>query len=365
MNNVNYQSSLKINCWIFPWLLIIFLLSAVQAQEVSMSGNITFTRNENTLTFSVPNIQNFKTTSANLELELWAVKVPFYDQGPLSDTPLNGIKLVSRPFSLEPNASLNFENENSEINQNINGHYNVVLVLRETDESLDRIVDWFNFVQIETFGNVSPFTPTVPSGGLLAEFVGTWEGQTSVTDNGSTSAYVSTMVVEKLAEDGFMSKTYIRQPGRAIIENLAWYYGNGALHGTISSNGAQESFIGNWLINERTILITTVSSHSQDTRFDFTEINKVESTVLSSSGSVEITNANKIMTSAPAPTPASTPASTPAAPSNNSGTILQKKTSSKKAGAKSKKKKTSSKKAGVKSKKKKSSSKKAGVKLKN
>jgi hypothetical protein len=233
----------------------------------------------------------------------------------------------------------------------------VVLVLGELNGSDYRILDWFNFTQIEAFGGLSPFTPPATSAPktLIDEYIGTWEEVQSLTTNGTIAEIAVTTVIEKLQERGFISKAYIRKPGSPLIETQTFHYENGAFYATTTSNGTQiEDSLGEWSFGNRTITSNSYSSDTQTTSTTLAESGQVTVSSLSTSeGSAGYGNAEKIMTLAAAPSPTPPPpipvTSTPAAPtapqtpsSKNANASKKPSASKKKSQSKSTKKKSSS-----------------------
>jgi hypothetical protein len=147
------QISSGLYAWLWSWLFICTSTLAVQAQEIDMSGTIDFNRNGDSVTLSAETISNYRSqesTSGDLVLQLWATKVPYYGQAPLSESPWNGIKLAQAPLgTLAGNASRSNVQESVAFTEPPAGYYNVVLVLGELNGSDYRILDWFNFTQID------------------------------------------------------------------------------------------------------------------------------------------------------------------------------------------------------------------------
>jgi hypothetical protein len=195
----------------------------------------------------------------------------------------------------------------------------VVLVLAEWNGSDYRILDWFNFTEIEAFGGLSPFSPPATSAPktLLDEYIGTWEEIQSPTTNGTTSETAVTTVIEKLQDRGFISKAYIRKPGSPLIETQTSHYENGAAYATTTSNGTQiEDSLGEWGVTDRTITSNIFSSSTQATNTTLAQGGQVtESSFSTSEGSVGDGQAEKIMALAAAPPP-TPPANSPGTPAS-------------------------------------------------
>lgn len=356
----------KSRCGLRAWLWICFFLCvstlAVQAQEIDMSGTIDFTRNGDSVTLSAESIRNYRTpdsTSGNLTMELWATKVPYLGQSPLSESPWNGIRLAQASLGpLAGNGSRINVHESVGFTEPTAGYYNVVLVLAERNGSEYRTLDWFNFTEIEAFGGLSRFTPPAISAPktLIDEYIGTWEEVQSVTLNGTTSITAVTKVIERLQERGFISKAYIRKPGNLLIEQQTWHYENGALYGTSASNGKViEESIGEWGVSDRTIVSNTFTSYTQTASITLTKSQKSNLSLSTSDGSEVAGQAEKIMMlavppprpltpSAPVNPSASAAPSVPAAPPAASGKKAKAKSGKKKASTSSTKK-TSAKKS--------------------
>ena len=331
-NNRQSQPDMKNNCrpcaWLWSCLFICASMLAVQAQEIDMSGTIDFNRNGDSVTLSAEHIRNFRaqgSTSGNLILQLWATKVPYYGQARLSESPLKGSKLGEASLgTLSGNSSRSTVNQSVVFTEPPAGYYNVVLVLAEWNGSDYRILDWFNFTQIEAFGGLSPFTPPAASAPktLIDEYIGTWEEVQSVTINGTTSETVVTTLIEKLQDRGFISKAYIRKPGSPLIETQTSHYENGSLYATTTSNGTQiEDSLGEWGVTDRTITSNIFSSSAQITNTTLAQGGQVtESSFSTSEGSVGEGHAEKIMAlaAAPPPTPSTPPANSPGTPASAS-----------------------------------------------
>jgi hypothetical protein len=354
------KSASGLYVWLWSWLFICTLMLVVHAQEIDMSGKIDFNRNGDSVTLSAETIRNYRaqgSTSGNLILQLWATKAPYYGQARLSESPLNGFKMGEASLG-----TLSGNNSRSNVNESVvftgpsAGYYNVVLVLGELNGSDYRILDWFNFTQIEAFGGLSPFTPPAASAPktLIDEYIGTWEEVQSVTINGTTSETAVTTLIERLQDRGFISKAYIRKPGSPLIETQTSHYENGSLYGTSASNGTViEDFAGEWSVGNRTITSNSFSSYTQTTSTTLAEGGQVTDSSLSTSeGSAGDGNAEKIMTLAAAPSstpPPTTPVTptpaiptAPQAPSPKNGNASKKPAASKnKSQAKSSVKKTS------------------------
>jgi len=295
----------------------------VHAQEIDMSGTIDFNRNGDSVTLSAKSIRNYRaqgSTSGNLILQLWATKVPYYGQARLSESPLNGFKMGEVSLGiLSGNNSRSNVNESVVFTEPSAGYYNVVLVLGELNGSDYRILDWFNFTQIEAFGGLSPFTPPAASAPktLIDQYIGTWEEVQSVTINGTTSETAVTTLIEKLQDRGFISKAYTRKPGSPLIETQTSHYENGSLSGTSASNGTViEDSAGEWGVSDRSIVSNTYTSYTQTTSITLTNSREFISSLSTSDGSEATGQAEKIMmlAAAPSPTPSSPTPSTPPAP---------------------------------------------------
>ena len=317
------KSASGLYAWLWSWLFVCASMLVVQAQEIDMSGTIDFARNGDSVTLSAESIRNYRaqgSTSGNLILQLWATKAPYYGQARLSESPLNGSKLGEASLgTLSGNSSRSTVNQSVVFTEPPTGYYNVVLVLGELNGSDYRILDWFNFTQIEAFGSLSPFTPPAASAPktLLDEYIGTWEEVQSVTINGTTSETAVTTLIEKLQDRGFISKAYIRKPGSPLIETQTSHYENGSLSGTSASNGTVvEDSAGEWGVSDRTIISNTFTSYTQTASITLTNSREFISSLSTSDGSEATGQAEKIMmlAAAPSPTPSSTPPSTPPAP---------------------------------------------------
>jgi hypothetical protein len=329
-NNGQSQPTMKHNdrlsTWLWSWFFVCASMLVVHAQEIDMSGTIDFTRNGNSVTLSAETIRNYRTqesTSGNLVLQLWATKVPYYGQARLSESPLNGSKLGEAALgTLAGNSSRSNVNESVVFTGPSAGYYNVVLVLGELNGSDYRILDWFNFTQIEAFGGLSPFTPPAASAPktLIDEYIGTWEEIQSLTTNGTTSETAVTTLIERLQDRGFISKSYIRKPGNPLMETQTSHYENGASYATTTSNGTQiEDSLGEWGVGNRTITSNSFSSYTQTTSTTLAENGQVTVSSLSTSeGSAGDGHAEKIMTlaAAPPPTPSTPPANSPGTPAS-------------------------------------------------
>jgi len=314
------KSTCGLRAWLWSWLFVFVSTLAVQAQEIDMSGTIDFKRNGDSVTLSAESIRNYRTpdsTSGNLTMELWATKVPYLGQAPLSESPWNGIRLAQAPLgTLAGNGSRINVHESVAFMEPTAGYYNVVLVLAERNGSEYRTLDWFNFTKIEAFGGLSPFTPPATSApkALIDEYIGTWEEIQSVTLNGTTSTTAVTKVIEKLQDRGFICKAYIRKPGRLPVEQQTWHYENGSLYGTSASNGTViEESTGEWGVSDRTIVSNTFTSYTQTASITLTKSQKSNSALSTSDGSEVAGQAEKIMMLAVLPSPSLTP-SAPVAP---------------------------------------------------
>ena len=318
------KSASGLSAWLWSWLFICTSMLVVHAQEIDMSGTIDFTPIGDSVTLSAENIHNYRaqgSTSGDLVLQLWATKVPYYGQARLSEIPLNGFKMGEASLG-----TLSGNNSRSNINESVvftgpsAGYYNVVLVLGELNGSDYRILDWFNFTQIEAFGGLSPFTPPATSAPktLIDEYIGTWEEVQSVTINGTTSETAVTTLIERLQDRGFISKAYIRKPGSPLIETQTSHYESGAAYATTTSNGTQiEDSLGEWGVTDRTITSNIFSSSTQTTNTTLAQGGQVtESSFSTSEGSVGDGQAGKIMAlaAAPPPTPSTPPANSPGTP---------------------------------------------------
>ena len=316
--------------WLWSWLFVCASMLVVHAQEIDMSGMIDFTHNGDSVTLSAEHIRSYRaqgSTSGNLILQLWATKVPYYGQVRLSDSPLNGFKLAEASLGpLSGNSSRSAVNQSVVFTEPPTGYYNVVLVLGELNESDYRILDWFNFTEIEEFGSLAPFSPPATSAPktLIDEYIGTWEEIQSLTTNGTTSETAVTTVIERLQERGFISKAYIRKPGTPLIETQTSHYENGAVYATTTSNGTPiEDSLGEWAVGNRTISSNIFSSSTQTTSTTLAQGGKeIDSSLSTSEGSVGDGHAERIMTlaSAPSPTP---PATNPVTPTPASPTTGQ------------------------------------------
>jgi hypothetical protein len=328
-NNRQSQPNMKNNyrpcAWLWSWLFACISMFVVHAQEIDMSGTIDFNRNGDSVTLSAESIRNYRaqgSTSGNLILQLWATKAPYYGQARLSEIPLNGSKLGEASLgTLSGNSSRSTVNQSVVFTEPPTGYYNVVLVLGELNGSDYRILDWFNFTQIEAFGGLTPFTPPAASAPktLLDEYIGTWEEVQSVTINGTTSETAVTTLIEKLQDRGFISKAYIRKPGSPLIETQTSHYENGSLSGTSASNGTViEDSAGEWGVSDRTIVSNTFTSYTQTASITLTNSQDFISSLSTSDGSEATGQAEKIilLAAAPSPTPSSPtpPAPLPVAP---------------------------------------------------
>ena len=320
------KSASGLCAWLWSWLFVFASTLAVQAQEIDMSGTIDFKRSGSSVTLSAETIRNYRSqesTSGDLVLQLWATKVPYYGQAPLSESPWNGIKLAQAPLgALAGNASRSNVQESVAFTEPPAGYYNVVLVLGEWNQSDYLILDWFNFTEIEAFGGLSPFTPPATSAPktLLDEYIGTWEEIQSLTTNGTTCETAVTTVIERLQDRGFISKAYIRKPGSPLIETQTSHYENGAAYATTTSNGTQiEDSLGEWGVTDRMITSNIFSSSTQTTDTTLAQGGQVtESSFSTSEGSVGDGQAEKIMAlaAAPPPTPSTPPANSPGTPAS-------------------------------------------------
>ena len=319
-------SGLYVCLW--SWLFVFASTLAVQAQEIDMSGTIDFKPSRNSVTLSAETIRNYRSqesTSGDLTIELWATQVPYHGQAQLSESPLNGIRLAQAPLgTLAGNSSRSPINESVTFTEPKAGYYNVVLVLAEWNGSDYRILDWFNFTEIEAFGGLAPFSPpaTFAPKTLTDEYIGTWEEIQSLTTNGTTSETAVTTVIERLQDRGFISKAYIRKPGSPLIETQTSHYENGASYATTTSNGTQiEDSLGEWGVTDRTITSNIFSSSTQTTNTTLAQGGQVtESSFSTSEGSVGDGQAEKIMAlaAAPPPTPSTPPANSPGTPASAS-----------------------------------------------
>jgi hypothetical protein len=317
------KSASGLCAWLWSWLFVCASTIAVQAQEIDMSGTIDFKPSGNSVTLSAETIRNYRSqesTSGDLTIELWATQVPYHGQAQLSESPLNGIRLAQAPLgTLAGNSSRSPINKSVVFTEPKAGYYNVVLVLGELNGSDYRILDWFNFTQIEAFGGLSPFMPPAASAPktLIDEYIGTWEEIQSPTTNGTTSETAVTTVIEKLQDRGFISKAYTRKPGSPLIETQTSHYENGAAYATTTSNGTQiEDSLGEWGVGNRTITSNSFSSYTQTTSTTLAEDGQVTVSSLSTSeGSAGDGHAEKIMTLAAAPPP-TPPANSPGTPAS-------------------------------------------------
>ena len=319
------QPAMKNKYRLFLCLWSGFLLCAsilvVQAQEIDMSGTIDFNRNKNSVTLSAETIHNYRSpesTSGDLVLQLWATKEPYYGQAILGESPLKGIKLAQAPLgTLAGNSSRSNVIESVPFTEPSAGYYNVVLVVGEWKQSDYHILDWFNFTPIEAFGGLPPFTPpaTPAPQNLIGQYLGTWEEIQSVIINGTTSTTAVTTVIERLQENGFISKAHIRKPGNLPIEIQTWHYENGVLYGTTSSNGTViEDSMGEWGISDRSIISNRFTSYTQTANITLLEDGQeIEASLSASDGSTGTGRGQKIMalTVTPTPTPSTPSVSSP------------------------------------------------------
>ena len=318
------KSASGLYAWLWSWIFVCTSILAVQAQEIDMSGTIDFNRSGNSVTLSAETIRNYRiqdSTSGDLILQLWATKVPYCGQARLNESPLNGIKLGEASLgTLSGNASRSTVNESVVFTEPLAGYYNVVLVLGEWSQSDYRILDWFNFTEIEAFGGLSPFTPPAASAPktLIDEYIGTWEEVQSVTINGTTSSAAVTTVIERLQERGFISKACIRKPGIPPIETQTWHYDNGSFYGATSSNGTViEDSMGEWEISDRSIISNRFTSYTQTANVTLLEDGQeFESTLSTSDGSAGTGRGEKIMALAAASTPSSPPVNSQGTPAS-------------------------------------------------
>ena len=317
------KSASGLCAWLWSWLFVFTSTLVVHAQEIDMSGTIDFKPSGNSVTLSAETIRNYRSqesTSGDLTIELWATQVPYHGQAQLSESPLNGIRLAQAPLgTLAGNSSRSPINESVTFTEPKAGYYNVVLVLAEWNGSDYRILDWFNFTEIEAFGGLAPFSPpaTPAPKTLLNEYIGTWEEIQSLITNGTTSETAVTTVIERLQDRGFISKAYIRKPGSPIIETQTSHYENGSLYGTSASNGTViEDSAGEWGVSDRTIVSNTFTSYTQTASITLTNSREFTSSLSTSGGSEATGQAEKIMmlAAAPSPTPSSPTPSTPPAP---------------------------------------------------
>ncbi len=316
------KSASGLSAWLWSGFLLCASMLVVHAQEIDMSGTIDFNRSGDSVTLSAETIRNYRSqesTSGDLVLQLWATKVPYYGQAPLSESPLNGSKLGEAALgTLAGNSSRSNVNESVVFTGPSAGYYNVVLVLGEWNQSDYRILDWFNFTQIEAFGGLSPFTPPAASTPktLIDEYIGTWEEIQSLTTNGTTSETAVTTLIERLQDRGFISKSYIRKPGNPLMETRTSHYENGASYATTTSNGTQiEDSLGEWDVTDRTITSNIFSSSTQSTNTTLAQGGQVtESSFSTSEGSVGDGHGEKIMalSAAPQSTPSGNNLGTPA-----------------------------------------------------
>jgi hypothetical protein len=345
--------------------LLLSLLAApkLNAQRIDMSGAVGFDRYGSTVTLSASKIQNYGgSTSGTLALQLWATSMPYYGQ-----SMLYGHKLAEASLgALWGGYYLSNINRTVAFYEPPQGYYNTVLVVGEWDGSRYLIVDWYNFVGVENFGGLPPYTPpsAPPALDLIDEYVGTWEGTQNFVFNGTSYDMTSTSLITRYGDIGFYSKTYIRTPGQLLAEGETWQYDNGTMYGVVKSEGTVIGTItGAWSVSGRSIIsnISAVAgdlAYTQYVNNSFPDSGTMVSTTTTSYGASGSGTAKKISTfSAPTlapnlPTSGVTPVS-----SASGGQVKKPKKGAK--GKSSAKKSSSSKKSSGKSSKKASGKKKS------
>lgn len=233
-----------------------------------MSGAVGFDRYGSTVTLSASRIQNYASQgslSGTLVLQLWATSMPYYGQGIL-----NGYKLAEANLgALWGGYYLSYINRTVAFYEPPQGYYNTVLVVGEWDGSRYLIVDWCNFVGVENFGGLPPYTPpsAPPALDLIDEYVGIWEGTQTFQFNGTSYEFTGTSVISRYENRGFYSKAVIRTPGQLPAEGETWQFDNGTMYGIVKSGGVVIGTItGTWYVSGRSI-ISNVSAVAGNTPY--------------------------------------------------------------------------------------------------
>lgn len=356
-------------CLLLLGLLLIFLSAPkLIAQQIDMYGNVGFDRLGGYVTLSAASIQNMRplgNTSGTLALQLWATSMPYYGQ-----SMLNGYKMAEANLgTLQGGYYLSNINRTVVFSEPPAGYYNVVLVVGEWNGSEYLTADWINFTEVENFGGLPPYTPTITPQplDLIDEYVGTWEGTQNFVYNGTSYDTTSTSVIMRFQNAGFYSKAIVRTPGNVVGEGETWQFDNGSMYGIVKSEGVVIATItGSWYINGRSIIsnISAVAGSPPYTQFVnayFPNSETVNFSTTTSYGAVGSGVAKKISTATPlsltAPQPPDqTPTVAPAPASIGGGSAAPVAKSKKSKGKSSSAKKTkggSSKKSGGKKKSKK------------
>jgi len=166
-------------------LVALFLLSAfLRAQEIDMSGSVSYETVGSLVTLSVDRIDNLRkdfSFSGTLAIQLWATTSPYN-----GETTIQGYKLAERPLGVLE-AGYYYDNLSFRVPffAPPNGVYNVVFVLAEWNGSSYEAIDWENFLDFEAFGLSKPAPlPSTPSSDAVADFIGTWEMTSKTYLNG-------------------------------------------------------------------------------------------------------------------------------------------------------------------------------------
>jgi hypothetical protein len=311
--------------------LLLSLLAApkLNAQRIDMSGAVGFDRYGSTVTLSASKIQNYGgSTSGTLALQLWATSMPYYGQ-----SMLYGHKLAEASLgALWGGYYLSNINRTVAFYEPPQGYYNTVLVVGEWDGSRYLIVDWYNFVGVENFGGLPPYTPpsAPPALDLIDEYVGTWEGTQNFVYNGTSFDTTSTSVIMRFQNAGFYSKAIVRTPGNVVAEGEIWQFDNGSMYGIVKSEGVViGTSTGTWRVSGRSIIsnINAVAGnipYTQNIIASFPDSETANFSSTTSYGAVGSGMAKKISTAtllaltAPQP-PAQTPTVAPAPASSGGG----------------------------------------------
>ena len=235
---------------------VVFLLSAfLKAQEIDMSGSVSYEAVGNLVTLSVDRIDNLRedySYSGTLAIQLWATSAPYNGEPTLS-----GYKLAERRIGILE-AGYYYDNISHRVPffAPPNGVYNVVFVLAEWNGNSYETIDWENFLDFEAFGVSKPAPlPSTPSSDAVADFIGTWEMTSKTYLNGEIIEGAGTSKIERFQKRGFISRARVKIPGKIVVEGVCWQYDSGAMTGTFTDPDGKliGTISGTWSVNGRTI----------------------------------------------------------------------------------------------------------------
>lgn len=131
---------------------------ASQAQEIDMSGSVSYNQVGNTVNLQVQRIENFRAVgsySGTLMLQLWATSTTY------TGYPLFGYKMAEANLGqLYGQYYLSFVNRTVPYLAPPNGTHNIVLVLTEWTGFSYQPVDWYNFGFVTVGSPLPPPEPT-------------------------------------------------------------------------------------------------------------------------------------------------------------------------------------------------------------